>query len=52
MRRSRLLAAAAAVVGVVGFTAAATAGDPRREFSTEMFGYEETYWEAQAYGRV
>ena len=40
MRRSRL-AVAAAVVGVVGFTAAATAGDRGRDFETDMTGFEE-----------
>lgn len=40
MRRSRL-AVAAAVVGVAGFTAAATAGDHKRDFKTDMVGYEE-----------
>src|SRR3954471_22539534 len=42
MRRSRVVAAAAVVVGVAGFTAAATvAGDQKREFQTDMIGYEE-----------
>ena len=40
MRHSRL-AAAAAVIGVAGFTAAATAGDHKRGFETDMVGYEE-----------
>ncbi len=40
MRRSRLIAAAA-VIGVAGFTAAATAGDHGRDFDTDMTGYEE-----------
>ena len=41
MRRSRLLAAVA-VVGVAGFTAAATvAGDRSGNFKTDMTGYEE-----------
>jgi hypothetical protein len=40
MRRSRLITAAA-VIGVAGFTAAATAGDHKRGFSTDMTGYEE-----------
>jgi hypothetical protein len=40
MRRSRL-AVTAAVIGVVGFTAAATAGDPKRDFETDLLGYEE-----------
>jgi len=40
MRRSRLIAAAA-VIGVAGFTAAATAGDHKRGFETDMLGYEE-----------
>ena len=40
MRRSRL-AVAAAVVGVAGFTAAATAGDRGREFDTDLSGFEE-----------
>jgi hypothetical protein len=40
MRRSRLIATAA-VVGVAGFAAAATAGDQKRDFSTDMTGYEE-----------
>ena len=40
MRRSRL-AAAAAVVGIAGFTAAATAGDRSGDFKTDMTGYEE-----------
>src|SRR3712207_5853582 len=40
MRRSRL-AVAAAVVGVAGFSAAATAGDQKRHFETDLFGYEE-----------
>jgi CHRD domain-containing protein len=37
----RKLAAAAAVLGVAGFTAAAVAGDPRRDFNTDMTGFEE-----------
>jgi CHRD domain-containing protein len=42
MRRSRLVAVAATVVGVAGFTAAATvAGDQKRDFETDMIGYEE-----------
>jgi hypothetical protein len=42
MRRSRLAATAAIVVGVGGFTAAATvAGDQKRDFETDMVGYEE-----------
>ena len=42
MRRSRLAAAAAVVVGIGGFTAAATvAGDQKRDFETGMLGYEE-----------
>ena len=40
MRRSRL-AVAAAVLGVAGFTAAATAGDRGRDFETDMTGFEE-----------
>ena len=40
MRRSRV-AVAAAVVGVVGFAAAATAGDHSGTFKTAMNGYEE-----------
>jgi hypothetical protein len=40
MRRSRI-AVAAAVLGVAGFTAAATAGDQKRDFGTDMLGYEE-----------
>jgi hypothetical protein len=40
MRRSRLMAAAA-VIGVAGFTAAAPAGDHKRDFRTDMIGYEE-----------
>ena len=40
MRRSRL-AVAVAVVGVAGFTAAATAGDRGRAFETDMTGFEE-----------
>jgi hypothetical protein len=40
MRRSRL-AVAVAVVGVAGFTAAATAGDRGRNFETDMTGFEE-----------
>ena len=34
------VAVAAAVLGVAGFTAAAVAGDPRRDFSTDMTGFE------------
>jgi CHRD domain-containing protein len=42
MRRSRLVAAAAVVVGVAGFTAAATvAGDHKRDFKTDRTGYED-----------
>ena len=42
MRRSRPFAVAAAVLGVAGFTAAATvAGDQKRDFKTDMVGYEE-----------
>ena len=42
MRRSRLAAVAAVVVGVGGFTAAATvAGDQKRDFETDLLGYEE-----------
>ena len=37
----RKLAVAAAVLGVAGFTAAAVAGDHRRDFETDMTGYEE-----------
>jgi CHRD domain len=40
MRRSRL-AVAAAVVGIAGFTAAATAGDRSGDFKTDLTGYEE-----------
>jgi hypothetical protein len=40
MRRPRL-AVAAAVIGVAGFTAAATAGDRGRDFDTDMSGFEE-----------
>jgi len=40
MRRSRL-AVAAAVIGVAGFTAAAVAGDQKRDFATDLIGYEE-----------
>ena len=40
MRRSRL-AATAAVVGIAGFAAAATAGDRSGDFKTNMTGYEE-----------
>ena len=40
MRRSRLIATAA-VVGVAGFAAAATAGDHKSEFATDLAGYEE-----------
>jgi hypothetical protein len=38
--RSRLIATAA-VIGVAGFTAAATAGDHKSEFATDLAGYEE-----------
>jgi hypothetical protein len=41
MRRSRLAATAATVIGVAGFTAAATAGDQKRDFETDLVGYEE-----------
>ena len=42
MRRSRLAVAAAVVVGIGGFTAAATtAGDRSGNFKTDMTGYEE-----------
>ena len=41
MRRSRLFAVVAAGVGIAGFTAAATAGDHKRDFKTDMVGYEE-----------
>src|SRR3954447_26333474 len=42
MRRSRLAVVAAIVVGGAGFTAAATiAGDSKRDFRTDMIGYEE-----------
>ena len=42
MRRSRLFAVVAAVLGIAGFTAAATvAGDPKRDFETDLLGYEE-----------
>ena len=37
----RKLAVAAAVVGVAGFTAAAVAGDHRRDFNTDLTGFEE-----------
>lgn len=40
MRRSRLIAAAA-VAGVAGFAAAATAGDRARNFETDLSGFEE-----------
>ena len=40
MRRSRL-AVAAAVIGIAGFTAAAVAGDQKRDFATDLVGYEE-----------
>jgi len=40
MRRSRLIAAAA-VVGVAGFTGAALAGGNGRDFQTDLSGYEE-----------
>jgi CHRD domain len=42
MRRSRLAVVAATVVGVAGFTAAATvAGDQKRSFETDLNGFEE-----------
>ncbi len=42
MRRSRLVAVTAAVVGIAGFTAAATvAGDQKRDFATDLNGFEE-----------
>ena len=41
MRRSRLAVAVAVVVGIAGFTAAATAGDQSGNFKTDMTGYEE-----------
>jgi len=42
MRRSRVAVAAAVMVGVGGFTAAATvARDQKRDFRTDMIGYEE-----------
>ena len=42
MRRSRSAIAAAIVVGVAGFSAAATvAGDSKRDFKTDLRGYEE-----------
>jgi hypothetical protein len=42
MRRSRLVAVTATVVGVAGFSAAATvAGDSKRDFKTDLLGYEE-----------
>ena len=41
MRRSRLFAVVAAAVGVAGFTAAAGAGDQKRDFDTDLLGYEE-----------
>jgi CHRD domain len=41
MRRSRTIAVAAAIAGIAGFTAAATAGDQKRDFETDMLGYEE-----------
>ena len=42
MRRSRLAVVAAIVVAGAGFTAAATiAGDSKRDFKTDMLGYEE-----------
>jgi hypothetical protein len=37
----RKLAAAAAVIGAAGFAAAATAGDHKRDFRTDMTGFEE-----------
>ena len=37
----RKLAVAAAVAGVAGFTAAAVAGDHRRDFKTDLTGFEE-----------
>jgi len=40
MRRSRLIAAAA-VIGVAGFTGAALAGGNGRDFETDLVGYEE-----------
>ena len=40
MRRSKLIAAAA-VVGVTGFTGAALAGGNGRDFETDLSGYEE-----------
>ena len=42
MRRCRPAVVAAIAVGVAGFTAAATiAGDSKRDFKTDMLGYEE-----------
>src|SRR5215212_11449541 len=42
MRRSRLAVVAATVLGIAGFSAAATiAGDSKRDFETDMLGYEE-----------
>ena len=42
MRRSRPAIVAAIVVGVAGFSAAAViAGDSKRDFKTDMLGYEE-----------
>ena len=41
MRRSRLIAVTAAVVGIAGFTAAAGAGDQKRDFETDLVGFEE-----------
>jgi hypothetical protein len=40
MRRSKLMAVAA-VAGVTGFVAAASAGDHGRDFETDLAGYEE-----------
>ena len=37
----RRLMVAAAVVGVTGFAAAATAGDQKRDFATDLNGFEE-----------
>ena len=42
MRRSRPAIVAAIVVGVAGFSAAGViAGDSKRDFKTDMLGYEE-----------
>ena len=41
MRRSRLFAVTVAAVGIAGFTAAAGAGDQKRDFETDLLGYEE-----------